>query len=195
MHNSVRESSTKTALLLIDVINDFDFPEGEQLLRHAVAAAEKIRDLKDRAKLAGVPAIYVNDNFGQWRSDFSATVQHCAEASSRGRVIVDMLRPSPEDYFVLKPKHSGFYSTALDVLLEYLGAETLILVGFAGNICVLFTAHDAHMRDFEIYVPADCLASNTEDENRWALEQLSSVINVDIRPSGELSLSATSRSS
>ncbi|MBL8792978.1 MAG: cysteine hydrolase, partial [Planctomycetia bacterium] len=147
-------------------------------------------DLKRRARLAGLPVIYANDNFGRWRSDFNAQVEHCLHDGVRGRPIVELLRPDEEDYFVLKPKHSGFYSTPLDLLLEYLGVETLILTGVAGNICVLFTAHDGYLRDFHLHVPADCVASNTEAENRTALEQMQHILKADIRMAAELELAA-----
>jgi nicotinamidase-related amidase len=174
------------ALILIDVINDLEFDEGDQLLAHALPAAREIAALKKRAKSSGVPVIYVNDNFGRWRSNFSATVEHCASPKSRGRPIVELLRPDSDDYFVLKPKHSGFFSTAFEVLLEYLCVEKLVLTGFAGNICVLFTAHDAHMRDFELVVPKDCLASNRIEENEWALAQMKRVLAADTRPAAEV---------
>jgi nicotinamidase-related amidase len=177
-----------TALLLIDVINDLEFPEGEQLLRHALPMARRIADLKRRARQAGVPAVYVNDNFGRWRSNFNAQVEHCLHDGVRGRPVVELLRPDEDDYFVLKPKHSGFYCTALDLLLDYLEVETLILTGLAGNICVLFTAHDAYLRDFHLIVPGDCVASNTEEENRVALDQMRQVLKADVRPSADLEL-------
>jgi nicotinamidase-related amidase len=102
----------ETALLLIDVINDLEFPTGPQLLRSALAAGRRLRDLKRRAKRAGVPCIYVNDNFGRWRSDFSAQVKHCLRDGTRGAALVELLLPEADDYFVLKPKHSGFYERA-----------------------------------------------------------------------------------
>ena len=112
------------ALLLIDVINDLEFPEGDQLLQHALPMAERIAALKRRAKAAGIPAIYVNDNFGRWQSDFNAQVEHCLHDGVRGQPIAELLRPDEDDYFVLKPKHSGFFSTTLDILLDYLQVET-----------------------------------------------------------------------
>jgi nicotinamidase-related amidase len=174
------------ALLLIDVINDLEFPEGEQLLRYALPMARQLAALKQRAMQAGVPVIYVNDNFGRWRSDLNAQVEHCLQDGVRGQPIVELLRPSENDYFVLKPKHSGFFSTTLDTLLEYLGAKTVVLTGLATNICVLFTANDAYMRDFHLVVPRDCVASNTPEENDYALEQIRAVLKADIRPSMEL---------
>lgn len=176
------------ALLLIDVINDLEFPEGEQLLSAARRMAENIAALKKRAKQADIPVIYANDNFGRWRSDFSAQVEHCLRDGVCGQPIAELLRPEEDDYFVLKPKHSGFYSTTLDLLLDYLRATTLIITGLAGNNCVLFTANDAYLRDFHLIVPADCVASNTEEQNRAALEQMRTVLKADIRSSGELDL-------
>jgi nicotinamidase-related amidase len=185
LHGNAPDKSD-AALLLIDVINDLEFPEGDQLLRFAVPMADRIARLRERAGRAGIPVIYVNDNFGRWRSDFNAQVRHCLEDGVRGRPIAERLRPGDGDYFVLKPKHSGFYSTTLDILLEYLGARALILTGMAANICVLFTANDAYMRDFHLTVPADCVASNTEEENRYALEQMREVLKADTSPSDEI---------
>ena len=176
------------ALLLIDVINDLEFNQGDQLLQQALPMARRLVDLKKRARAAKVPVIYVNDNFGRWQSNFNAQVEHCLKDGVRGRSIVELLQPDQDDYFVLKPKHSGFYSTALDTLLDYLQVRTLILTGIAANICVLFTANDAYMRDFFLVVPSDCTVSNTAEENRYALEQMRKVLKADIRPSTELDL-------
>jgi nicotinamidase-related amidase len=192
LHGSAPDSSP-VALLLIDVINDLEFPGAEELLRHAVPMAERIAELKERAQRAKIPVIYVNDNFGRWQSDLSKLIDHCLEDGVRGRPIVEKLRPGEQDYFVLKPKHSGFFSTTLDVLLNYLGAHTLILTGIAGNICVLFTANDAYMRDYHLVVPSDCVASNTAEENRHALTQMRSILKTDTRPSSEIDLEALKR--
>src|SRR2546423_14910596 len=101
LHGNAPDKSD-VALLLIDVINDLDFPEGDQLLRHALPMARCIAALKERARQAGVPTIYANDNFGRWRSDFNAQVEHCLREGTRGRPIVELLRPQKDDYFVLK---------------------------------------------------------------------------------------------
>ena len=192
LHGNAPDKSA-VALLLIDVVNDLEFPEGEQLLRHALPMARQIAALKRRAREAGVPVVYVNDNFGRWRSDFSAQVEHCLNDGVRGRPVAGLLRPDDDDYFVLKPKHSGFFSTTLDTLLEYLGARAVILTGMAANICVLFTANDAYMRDLHLAVPSDCVASNTEEENDYALDQMRKVLKADTRPSAELSFQTLAR--
>jgi nicotinamidase-related amidase len=187
LHGNVPESSS-VALLLIDVINDLEFPGSERLVEQAVPMAHRIADLKRRAKRARIPAIYVNDNFGRWKSDFNQVVHHCLEDGVPGEAIARILKPETDDYFVLKPKHSAFYATSLDILLAYLGAKTLILTGIAGNICILFSANDGYMRDFNLYVPADCVVSNTKEENANALEQMRVVLKADIRESTSLDL-------
>jgi nicotinamidase-related amidase len=171
------------ALLLIDWINDLEFDAGDQLFPQALAAAKATAGLRRRAKQAGVPVIYCNDNFGRWRSDFRSQLEHVLKDDVRGRPIAELLAPDEDDYFVLKPKHSGFHSTTLDVLLAHLGATTLILTGVAGNFCVLFTAHDAYMRDFRLIVPRDCLASERDADNRHALEHMANACKADTGPS------------
>ena len=175
-----------TALLLIDVINDLAFRGSAGLVAQAESMAVRLARLKRRAARAGVPAIYVNDNFGQWRSDFRQTVAHCTAPRSPGRRLSTRLRPLRRDLFVLKPKHSGFYDTTLDTLLAALGIRRLILTGIAGNICVLFTANDAYMRDYRLFAPADCVVSNTTSENAYALKQIATVMKGDVRESAAL---------
>ena len=189
LHGSAPDKSD-IALLLIDVINDLEFPEGEQLLQHALPMARRIAELKRRAEQQGVPAIYVNDNFGRWRSDFSAQVEHCRHDGVRGQPLAELLQPNERDYFVLKPKHSGFFSTTLETLLRYLQTQTLILTGIAGNFCVLFTANDAYMRDFDLLVPSDCTVSNTKRENDSALRLMQKFLKADTRPASRIVLDA-----
>lgn len=178
------------ALILIDVINDLEWEGGEQIVSQGVVMARQIADLKRRAKALHIPVVYVNDNFGRWQSDFNVLIDHCLTENVRGRPIAELLRPEADDYFILKPKQSGFYSTTLDLLLHYLQTKTLILTGMAGNICVLFTANDAYMRDYELIVPADCVVSNTEEENTYALAEMQKLLNADTTPSSELDLAA-----
>ena len=167
--NHVRK---KSALLIIDMINNLDFPEGESLRRSALPVARQIAKLKARFQRQDLPVIYVNDNFGQWSADWKTIFELCRQPNSRGCEIAEILKPSDRDFFILKPKHSGFHLTALEVLLENLHVKELVLTGMAGNICVLFTAHDAHMRGYRVTVPKDCVASNTKKQNREALSQL-----------------------
>src|SRR3954470_23018013 len=170
LHGNAPDKSD-VALILIDVINDLEFDEGEKLLQQALPMARALKKLKQRAHSARVPVIYVNDNFGKWQSDFHKQVEHCLNDGVIGEPIAKLLKPGAKDYFVLKPKHSGFFSTQLDILLQYLGVKTVILTGIAANICVLFTANDAYMRDYQLVIPSDCVVSNTKAENDHALQQ------------------------
>ncbi len=187
LHGNVPETCS-VALLLIDVINDLEFEGSEALVRQAVPMARRVAELKRRAKEAGIPVIYVNDNFGRWKSDFRRVVEHCLHDGVKGEEVVRILQPDEDDYFVLKPKHSAFYATTLDILLTYLGARTLIFTGIAGNICILFSANDAYMRDYHLVVPADCTVSNTVEKNDHALEEIQTVLKADITESARLDL-------
>lgn len=180
----------RVALLIIDMINAFDFEGAGVILPRALVAARAIAALKKRARSAGIPVVYVNDNFGRWRSDFRSILERCLRDGVPGKPIAELLKPDEDDYFVLKPKHSGFQYTTLEVLLTHLGAETLILTGVAGNFCVLFTAHDAYMRDHHLVVPSDCIASQTEEDDRQALAHMARVTKADTRPSSAIDLSA-----
>jgi nicotinamidase-related amidase len=182
LHGNVPDESD-VALLLIDVINDLEFEGGERLLASALAAADRLAALAARARRAGVPVIYANDNFGRWRSDFSALLARVLGEDVRGRPIAERLRPDPSDYVVLKPKHSAFFSTTLDLLLRYLKTRTLVIGGFTADRCVLFTASDAYLRDFRVVVPSDGVASLDARANRVALAQMRTLLDADIRPS------------
>lgn len=173
-----------TALLVIDVINDLEFEHGENLLQNTLPIIQPINDLRERAGQSKIPVIYVNDNFGQWQSDVENIIKKCSQG--RGRPIVDQLRPSKSDYFIVKPKHSGFFSTPLSSLLSQLEVTTLILTGIAGNICVLFTANDAYMRGYDLYVPSDCIASNVREDNEYALRLMKNTLKADISRSTDI---------
>jgi len=181
-------------LMLIDVINHFEFPDGETILRNALRIAPNLAQLKKRARAAGLPIIYVNDNFGQWRSDFSKLLAYCTTPEARGKAFVEQIKPDQDDYFVLKPMHSAFYQTPLECLLRSLGASKLILCGLTTNSCIVCTAHDAKMRNFELYVPSDCSAARSTKEHRQAIEHLREMTDAQVTPSGSLRLSEMVRS-
>jgi nicotinamidase-related amidase len=180
-------------LLVLDMISDFQFPDGPKVQRAARRAAPPIAELKKRAKAAGLACIYVNDNPGRWRSDSRALIEHCLRPRSPGADIVRQLRPEESDYFILKPRHSAFYATPLEVLLEHLGARRLILTGVSSHQCVLFTANDAHLRNLEIIVPSDCVAGPTPHDTRFALQYFRSVLGARVMPSRSLRLRALNR--
>jgi nicotinamidase-related amidase len=169
------------ALLLVDVINELEFEGAEKLLPRALPMARRLAKLKARAAGAGVPCIYVNDNFGQWRSDFRGLVDRCLTADVRGKPVARLLAPDDDDYFVLKPMHSGFYTTTLDLVLRELGSRKLIVCGLATEGCVLFTASDAYIRGFELFVPRDGCASESPSRHRAALDIMKKMLKADTR--------------
>jgi nicotinamidase-related amidase len=174
------------ALVLIDVINDMEYPGGDKLLIQAEPMAERLAALKRRARAAGIPVIYANDNFGRWKSDFATIVRHCTEGDVRGRPVARLLTPDADDYFVLKPKHSAFFATPLETLLKYLGVTTLILTGMTGDMCVLFTAADAFLRDLHLIVADDCVASIDAEENAHALRHMARVMDAEVCASADI---------
>ena len=175
------------ALLIIDMVSDFEFDDGDRLFESIQPRVDAIVELKKRIKEAEAPVIYVNDNFGIWKNSFSKTLD-AARSSRLGEQIVSRLLPADDDYHVLKPQRSGFFATPLDVLLSSLEVVDLVIAGVTTDICVLFTAHDAYMRGFHVTVPSDCSAAVDEKDHVQALEMLKRIADADIRPSGEVDL-------
>lgn len=182
------EHRSKSALLIIDVLNDLEFPGGEKVLPWAEKMVERLAPVAEQARRERVPVIYVNDNFGQWRSNFSELFEYCTRPEARGREVARALKPGPNDYFIVKPKHSAFFSTALVPLLEYLGTEHLVLSGIATNLCVFFSAHDAHMHEYTITVLSDCCCAESDADHDLALDQLKRFLKVRICRGDELDL-------
>ena len=179
---------SKIALLIIDMISDFEFEDGHRLLRNALPAARSILRLKKRARAARIPSIYVNDNFGQWRSDFRQLVDRCLNDGVRGEPIARLLMPDDQDYFVLKPANSGFFSTPLQTLLQLIGAETTVLTGVSSHQCVLFTAADAYVRNYRLVVPRDCVAAGNAKDHELALRYFKTVLKADVSSSSRVKL-------
>jgi nicotinamidase-related amidase len=189
LHGNAPDKAT-VALLIIDMINDLEFDEGDLLLPMAMEAAKNLASLKRRFAEANLPVIYANDNFGRWQSNFRTQVDHCLQDNVRGQPLVQLLTPEENDYFVLKAKHSAFYCTTLDLLLDYLHVEKLVISGIATDMCILFTSSDAYMRDFKILIPRDCVAANTAKRSEDALELMQRVLKADLSTSTEINLEA-----
>lgn len=181
-----QKAKPRSALLIIDVINDLEFPGGDKVLPWAKRAVDSLTDVAKRARNANVPVIYVNDNFGHWRSNFDDVYKHCTRTEARGRNTSRALKPQSEDYFVLKPKHSAFYATSLVPLLEHLEVDHLILAGMATNLCVLFSAYDAHMHEYDLTILSDCCAAESDADHNWALGQLRQFLKATICRGDEL---------
>jgi len=182
--------ANESALLIVDMISRWDFPDAEPLLRHAVPIAPRIAALKRRCLASGVPVIYANDNRGHWRSDFRHVVRTALDQPGRGADIARQLEPSEEDYFVLKPRHSAFFATPLEILLDVLGTRRLIVAGVSSDQCVLHTAADARMRNLEVVVPRDCVATQSPARHRRALAHFEEVLAVKTSPGRSIRLHA-----
>ncbi len=174
------------ALLIIDVINDLDFPGGERILPWARRMAFNLAPIAQQLRRKGVPVIYVNDNFGHWRSNFGDVFNHCTRAGARGAEIARALKPDPQDYFVLKPKQSAFFATSLVPLLSHLGTRRLVMAGIATNLCVAFSAHDAHMHDFKVIILSDCCAAESDEDHNLSLDQMKRFLDIRICRADEL---------
>jgi nicotinamidase-related amidase len=169
-----------SALLVIDMVNALDFPEGPRLLRQALPVARRIARLRERLKKQGVPTIFVNDNFAHWREDFSQLVALCRQPGAAGAPLVEALPPEPDDYTILKPQHSAFYNTPLEVLLAQLGVQRVILTGISSDQCIVASALDARMRQLDCVVASDGTAAPTATRHRNALAVMREM-DVDVR--------------
>ncbi|HYI97460.1 MAG TPA: isochorismatase family cysteine hydrolase [Bryobacteraceae bacterium] len=180
------DHSSAVAVIFVDVINHFEFPDGQRLLKNALQVAPNLVRFKARARRAGVPVIYVNDNFGRWRSDVKSLLEYCTRIEAPGREFVQAIEPDEEDYFVLKPMHSAFYQTPLDTLLRYFGASSIILAGLATNSCVICSAHDAKMRDLQTTVVSDCCAARGLREHTQTLQHMKSMAVAEVVQSSSI---------
>ncbi|MEH7119690.1 isochorismatase family cysteine hydrolase [Neobacillus vireti] len=170
-----------SALLIIDMINNFDFEYGPILAKKALRIAEPIKRLKDQFNQRQLPVIFINDHYNLWKADYDKIIDYCRNPYSQP--VYERLLPGEKDYFLIKPKHSAFYGTALDTLLHQLKINRLIVTGIAGNICVLFSANDAYMREYTLAIPNDCIASVDDTDNHYALMMMKNVLKADIEPS------------
>jgi nicotinamidase-related amidase len=177
----------ETALLVVDMISPLEACD-QGMVDSAIAAARVIDALRKQADRLHMPTIFVNDNFGEWHSEKSRIVDRASRTSAGGKAIVEILPPRDQDYFVIKPQFSGFYATNLAVLLPKLGVSRLILTGMSADICVLFTAADAHMRDYDLWIPEDATASESAERTRWALDIAHNAMGAAIRPSSALTI-------
>ncbi len=178
------------ALLVVDMISTWDFADADKLAPAALAIAPRIGALKQRCVRAGVPVIYVNDNRDRWRSEFRELVRVSIAESATGAAIAGSLLPHDDDYSVLKPKHSAFYATPLDLLLRHLRVRRLVIAGVASDQCIVMSAAEARMRDYEVIVPGDCVAAQTPARNAGALRHLDEGHGIKTTPSARVRLPA-----
>ena len=173
----------RQALLIVDMVNLFDFPGGAALLRQALPAARNLARLRERFRARNQPVVYVNDNFLDWRGGFGEQVAYCSREGMPGAPIVQLLAPEAGDRYVLKPRHSGFLDSPLELLLRQMEVERVVIGGVAADSCILITAHDAHMRSFQVQVPRDCVAAQTLARRDRALGLMRDSFGIDVRAS------------
>jgi nicotinamidase-related amidase len=183
-----KPKSGGAALLIIDMINDFEHEDGSELFEHSLPAAHAISELKKRCADEGIPIVYVNDNFQEWRASFATTVERVEKGSDEGRKMVELLRPGGDDYYVLKPHRSGFYKTPLGLLLDHLDVSHLIITGITTDMCVMQTCHEAHMRGFQLTVPSDCTAAVKIEYHEQALRLIERTTRAHVVKSSEFDL-------
>lgn len=175
---------SRRVLLLVDFVNTLDFEGAEALAGPAMAAARTAARLRAELARQGVPAVYVNDNFGRWRSDFRHLLAHCRARGGAARRLVHTLRPRAGDLSILKPRHSAFYATPLDLLLRRMGARQLVITGLATDRCVLLSAADAFVRGYRLWVPQDCCAAETPALHEQALAWMRNALQARTRNAG-----------
>jgi nicotinamidase-related amidase len=170
-------------LVLVDFINPLDFPGAERLLPGALRAARATVALKRKLAELDVPAIYANDHYGTWHAEFSDVLRTCqALPGARGQ-IARLLAPAPQDLTILKPRHSAFFATPLDLLLREMRAKELVVVGLAADMCVQLTTAEAYMHGYSAWVPSDCTAAESPEAKRRALKHMATVLKCGIQSS------------
>jgi nicotinamidase-related amidase len=171
--------ATADALLVIDVINDFQHDDGDRLLASFRERLEAMTETIAKARSAGIPIIYVNDEHGRWDSDAPALTQAVLE-SNQGSEIVEHLAPRPGDHFLLKHRYSAFDHTPLDLLLEQLQIDRLVLIGSATEGCIVQTAIDAREQGLKATIVADACASTDPALETTALHYAEQVVGAHI---------------
>lgn len=169
-------------LILVDFINPLDFPGAETLAKPAIAAAAAAARLKARLAGQGVPTIYANDNYGIWQSDFHSLVASCLGMDGPSAEIARLLYPQADDLTILKPRHSAFFGSPLELLLDEMQARELVICGLATDICVQLTAMDAFLREYRIRVPADCTAAESTQAWKASLRYMAAILRCDVKP-------------
>ncbi|WAC72134.1 cysteine hydrolase [Roseateles sp. SL47] len=189
-----RLPTSRRVLLLVDFINPLTFAGGEDLAPAALEAATAAAALKQHMQEQGFRSIFINDNFGQWRSDFKTLAAECQQLGGTAAGLVRRLKPHPDDLMVLKPRHSGFYATPLDLLLEELATREVVVTGLATDFCVMCTAMDAYVRGYKVWVPEDCTAAESPRHKHEALAWMKATLKARISPAaGTVRRSASGR--
>ncbi len=174
----VRRTSNRArqALLLVDFINPLEFTRDRSFIQRALNAARATAVVKARLKARKTPVVYANDHWGAWTQSLEALAGELAVRRVPGHELASILAPERDDFTILKPRHSAFYGTPLEFLLDELNVDSLVIAGIAADNCVLFTASDAYVRQFRVWVPANCVAAERDADRVWALAHMKRVL-------------------
>jgi nicotinamidase-related amidase len=175
----------RTALVVIDMINTYDHDDADLLVPSAAKAIPAIVRLLERARTAEVPVVYVNDNFGEWRSHHGELTETALAGPHAD--LVEPLLPDEDSLFVVKARHSIFYETPLNYLLNQQGVGHVVLCGQVTEQCVLYSALDAHIRHLKVTVPEDAVAQIHPELADAALRMMSRNMGADVCPADEIS--------
>ena len=168
----------KRALIVVDMLNSYDFEGADALAASAADAVPVIAGLIERAREEGVDVIYVNDNYGHWNSSRQELVSVAKEGAHPE--LVEPLEPDDDIMFVVKARHSIFYQTPVEFLLSEQEIDHLVLTGQVTEQCILYSALDAYVRDLEVTVVHDAVAHIDSELGQGALELMKRNMNADI---------------
>jgi nicotinamidase-related amidase len=179
------EGGGGTALLVVDMLNNYDHPEGERLAERVERALPGIRALLDRAGEEDVPVVYVNDNYGHWNSSSEELARQAMDG--KHPELVEPILPIEGQSFVLKARHSTFFQTPLEYLLDQMGVGRLVFTGQVTEQCILYSALDAYVRHFDVVVPADAVAAIYDDLGEAALKMMERNMGAELDRAEEIS--------
>lgn len=170
---AVQLPAAKSAVIVVDMQNDFVKPNGTLVVPDARGTIGAIQGLLGQARTAGVRVAYTQDTHYEGDREWSIWPEHC-RAGSWGWQIIDELAPQADDLVCQKSRYDGFYGTALDhYLTRVWGIEHLVIVGTVASICVLHTAASAGLRWFHVVVPATGISALNDFDQALTLRQVS----------------------
>ncbi|HEX8753474.1 MAG TPA: isochorismatase family cysteine hydrolase [Solirubrobacterales bacterium] len=175
-----------TALVVVDMLNSYEHPEADRLAPRVEAALPGIRRLLDRAAEAEVPVVYVNDNYGDWNSSADELAENAM--SGAHPELVEPILPREGASFVIKARHSVFYETPLEYLLDLMGVSRLVLAGQVTEQCIFYSALDGHVRHFRSAIPTDAVAAIYDHLAEAALEMMERNLSAELSSAAELPL-------
>jgi len=170
--------SSSQVLLVVDMISDYAFPDAEHVTGAVQQAVPAIRRAREIADAAGVRVIYVNDILDDWRCSRPDTLRRALQGERPD--LVEPIAPRDDDAFFFKGRHSAFYGTLLAHYLSTTETERVVFTGQVTEQCILYSAHDAHVREYGVTILRDAVASLDDAHGQAALDMMRANIHADI---------------